>query len=138
LEVEVTCSPGTYVRTLAFDLGRELGCGAYVASIERTESSPFLIRDAVSVETLEAAVEAGDVDDLLVAPESALGLPIYRLAALEMRRILNGGEIQVTDRTVPTGSRYAGIGPDGKLCAVLEVRRNRRFAPLRVVRPLAS
>jgi len=138
LEVEVVCSAGTYVRTLAFDLGRTLGCGAHVASIQRTESSPFMLQDAVSIETLERASEKGEVDALLMAPERALGLPIYHLAALEMSRVLNGGEIRVADRTVPAGARYAALGPDGQLCAVLEVRQNRRLVPLRVVRPLAS
>src|SRR5438552_3877595 len=54
--LEVECSKGTYIRTLAHDLGRALGCGAHLAGLVRTQHGPFALADAVSLETLEAAV----------------------------------------------------------------------------------
>ncbi len=138
IKIEVTCSTGTYVRTLAHDLGQGLGCGAHVAQMQRTESSPFVIEDAVTLEQLEKALAEGKGDALFVPPERALGLPLVHLALADFSRILHGGEISARDPRVAPGTRFAAIAPDGGLCAVLEARGNRRLAPLRVLRQLAS
>lgn len=53
LEFEVHCSKGTYVRTLAHDLGEKIGCGAYLSSLRRTEIERFSITDAVTLEAFE-------------------------------------------------------------------------------------
>lgn len=61
LEFELTCSKGTYVRTLAADIGRFLGCGAHLSRLRRVASGPFRIADAVTLEDLEATRDAGTV-----------------------------------------------------------------------------
>src|SRR5690606_4303824 len=54
LEIEVYCQSGTYIRTLADDIGREYGCGAYLTGLERISSNEaFVLGDAIAVETLE-------------------------------------------------------------------------------------
>lgn len=53
----VVCSTGTYIRSLAFDFGNELGCGAYLSSLCRTRIGAFLLKDAMSIETFAAATE---------------------------------------------------------------------------------
>ncbi|MBO6564023.1 MAG: tRNA pseudouridine(55) synthase TruB [Pseudomonadales bacterium] len=53
LTLDVRCSKGTYVRTLAEDIGRELGCGAYVAGLRRLAAGPFKIEETVSIQQLE-------------------------------------------------------------------------------------
>lgn len=55
LLISVKCSKGTYIRTLAEDIGRKLGCGAYLVALRRTEVGAMKIRDAVSLEALEAS-----------------------------------------------------------------------------------
>jgi tRNA pseudouridine55 synthase len=57
--VRVTCSRGTYIRTLADDIGRELGCGAALQELRRTASGPFRIEDAITLAELEVAVGEG-------------------------------------------------------------------------------
>jgi len=57
--IEVVCGKGTYIRTLAYDLGQALGCGAYLKSLVRLRCGPFDIRDAVSVPELEDAFRCG-------------------------------------------------------------------------------
>jgi tRNA pseudouridine55 synthase len=53
----VHCSKGTYVRTLAQDIGRRLGCGAHLVALRRTRVGPFRIEDAIALETLQAMAE---------------------------------------------------------------------------------
>lgn len=83
LEAEIHCSKGTYIRTIAEDLGRNLGCGAHVARLHRTQAGPFRDEDAVSLEALE--VERGDqraeVLDHHLLPADA---PVRQLAALDL------------------------------------------------------
>jgi tRNA pseudouridine55 synthase len=50
--ITVTCSKGTYIRTLANDIGARLGCGAYLSGLRRTAIGPFLIEDAQTIQDL--------------------------------------------------------------------------------------
>lgn len=71
LAFAVTCSRGTYVRVLAEDLGRALGTVAHLAALRRTSCGPFEIREAVRLDDLAAAAEAGRLP--LMTPSAALG-----------------------------------------------------------------
>lgn len=53
VDIDVFCSPGTYIRSIAFDLGRKLGCGAHLSALCRTRSSAFKLEDAMDLETFE-------------------------------------------------------------------------------------
>ncbi|MDZ4199750.1 MAG: tRNA pseudouridine(55) synthase, partial [Kiritimatiellia bacterium] len=61
----LTCTKGTYVRTLCADIGRELGCGAYLESLRRTASGNYRVTDALSIESLRAMSRA-DVESRLI------------------------------------------------------------------------
>lgn len=134
VEIAVDCSAGTYVRVLAHDLGRRLGCGGYLAALRRLGSGPFDISMAHSVEACEAAAAAGKIESLLIPPERALGFPVVELAEAGARRVENGGDISPGNlhRSKP-GTRVSALGPDGRLLAVLELRADRRLWPLRVL-----
>jgi tRNA pseudouridine55 synthase len=138
VEIEVTCSPGTYVRVLAADLGTRLGCGAYLKRLTRLRSGPFGIDQAWTPERLEAAAERGEIDACLLRPFAALGMPALRLTAEEARRVLNGGALPVGGTPRPPGERVAALDPTGALIAILEAAPDRRLRPLRVLRRLAA
>jgi tRNA pseudouridine55 synthase len=137
--IEVTCSPGTYVRTLAHDLGAQLGCGAHLSGLRRTRSHPFDLSQALGVE--ECETRAGDGTLSLVAPDVALALPRVRLTATQARRVANGGDVPVAEARgelergpLPKpGDRVSALAPDGVLAAVMELRADRRLHPLRVL-----
>ena len=61
-------SSGTYLRSIAHDMGQRLGCGAHLAALRRTAVAEFLIEDASRLEDLESAVRQGTVEDLFVHP----------------------------------------------------------------------
>lgn len=88
--LRVSCSKGTYIRSLARDIGEALGCGAHLAGLRRTASAPFDIADAVGLTALESlAPEQARV--LLVPPDRALEhLPALELDDQQAHRIRHG------------------------------------------------
>lgn len=74
LDIDVRCSKGTYIRTLAEDIGNELGCGAHLSALRRTESGPFNLNDSVTLEELQQRAEQGfdALDSVLMPAEDAL------------------------------------------------------------------
>ncbi len=71
LDFRVSCSKGTYIRTLARDIGRKLGCGAHLLRLRRVRSGPFTIEQAVSWEKVKAS-RAEDLSSFLISPIAAL------------------------------------------------------------------
>ena len=134
VQISVECGGGTYVRTLAHDLGQALGCGGHLADLRRLGSQPFGIEMAHPFEACEEAARAGKMEELLIPPEKGLEFPVIRLAAPGARRVENGGDISPgrLDRSKP-GTRVTALDPDGRLIAILELRADRRLWPLRVL-----
>jgi tRNA pseudouridine55 synthase len=94
--LEVTCSPGTYVRALAHDLGQALGCGAHLAGLARLSSGEFRLEDAVTLEEFAQAIAEGRWLDLLYPIDAALtGFPALYVDADAARRVCSG-------RAIPT------------------------------------
>ncbi|HEY8152565.1 MAG TPA: tRNA pseudouridine(55) synthase TruB [Myxococcota bacterium] len=135
---EVLCSTGTYVRSLAADVGATLGCGAFLASLRRTASGPFRIQDAAPALQLEAEAGEGRLEARLIPPVNVLELPVVRLEAADERRVRNGNEVTLAGVALPPEGQVAAIGTGGELVAILEIRPGRRLQPLRVLRSLAE
>jgi tRNA pseudouridine55 synthase len=92
--LEVACSPGTYVRALAHDLGRALGCGAHLAGLIRLASGGFRVEDAVTLEAFAQAAAEGCWPDLLHPMDAALTrFPVLHLDADAARRLCLGQAI---------------------------------------------
>jgi tRNA pseudouridine55 synthase len=134
VEIGVDCSAGTYVRTLAADLGERLGCGAHLSSLRRTRSGPFDLADARTAEDLEQAAKDGTVDQLLISPAVAMDLPVLDLPEVAAQRVLHGCDISpgTVFRAAP-GARLIATDAEGKPLALMELRPDRRLWPLRVL-----
>lgn len=72
LILDVECGKGTYIRSLAYDLGQRLGPGAHLAALIRTRSGPFALDDSVTLEGLESRMADGSWGEVLYAPDEAL------------------------------------------------------------------
>lgn len=97
LDLAVTCTKGTYIRSLVEDIGEVLGCGAHVSALRRTLASGYTLANAHDVKDLEAMRERGEsLDGLLLPPETALTMfPEYRLSGVPLVSILNGQPVRI-------------------------------------------
>lgn len=68
-EISVTCSKGTYIRTLCADIGEKAGCGGYMKSLVRTKSGRFHIEDSITLEEFETLWNKGEGEKVLLSPE---------------------------------------------------------------------
>jgi tRNA pseudouridine55 synthase len=96
VEIAVACSKGTYVRTLAHDLGQALGCGAHLTALRRTRSGPFSETDCVSLDSLEE-LQSDDGLPLLSPREALPHMVPVEMAEEAAKRLANGIPPQVGD-----------------------------------------
>lgn len=96
-DIAVSCTKGTYIRSLVEDIGAALGCGAHVTALRRTMASGFTLANAHAVSDLEAMRERdASLDGLLVAPDAALSMfPEHRLSGQALVSILNGQPVRI-------------------------------------------
>lgn len=73
ISMDVSCSKGTYIRTLCHDIGQQLGCGACMLSLLRTKVSTFCIKDSLSLEKIQLLQEKGELLSYVYSPEQVLG-----------------------------------------------------------------
>ena len=126
VHLRVVCSPGFYVRALARDLGRALGCGAHLMALRRVRSGAFDVADAVSVG--EADRLGRHIEGRLIRPADALPqLPAVTVTEAGLNRAVHGNPIgpeHLTARWIPpaTSGRVRVLGPAGRLVALAEPR----------------
>lgn len=98
--LDVRCSAGTYIRSIARDLGERLGSGAYLAALTRTASGPFRLEQAHSLDAVRAALADGRAGELMLPMDAGLdSLPLVTLPHAELTRLAKG---QAVPRTAPT------------------------------------
>lgn len=113
----VTCSPGTYVRTLAADVGERLGVGAHLSRLRRVGSGRFSLEDAVTLETVEELARQGRVADVLLPMARAVGdLPTLVADRDQAAALAHGRAVATTGQP----GTVAALDPDGALVAILD------------------
>jgi tRNA pseudouridine55 synthase len=129
--IRVGCSKGTYIRSLATDIGAALGCGAHLSALRRTMIGPFAVVDAVSLAQLEAAEPAAR--DRLLAPVDALvrHLDAVELGADEAAALLQGRVLR-SRATGCAGTLVRAYGPQGFL-GLAAWQADGRLAPRRLI-----
>jgi tRNA pseudouridine55 synthase len=117
--IDVYCSSGTYVRSLANDLGKSLGTGAYLVGLRRTKSGRFTLRDAVPLRRLQEAFDAGIWYRYLIpAAEALADWPMVELDADQVELVRHGHRVPA----LPDKKGWArGVSQQGDLVALLEV-----------------
>ena len=99
LELEISCSKGTYIRTIADDLGQELGCGAHVIELRRTQAGVFTEKDSISAEELALEKEnrgLDKIDQFLIPMDRAIqDLPEVNLPSITASHVKNGQAVLV-------------------------------------------
>jgi tRNA pseudouridine55 synthase len=120
--VEVDCSGGTYIRSLAQDIGMALGCGAYLKRLVRLKSGPFHIYDAVPLAVLEEAFRGGDWQSYVhPMDEVLLDWPAAILDGESEALVRKGADVELhfAGDAMPMGSHCRAYSADGHFLAVL-------------------
>ena len=91
LTIRVDCGKGTYIRTLADDIGRDLGCGAYLSRLKRTRVGSHTIDDALTLEQVTKARELGNLAEWVLPMQSIIGFPMIMLRNSARPLVQNGG-----------------------------------------------
>jgi tRNA pseudouridine55 synthase len=133
-QLRVRCSPGTYVRSIAHDLGTRLGCGAHIESLRRTASGPFRIDSARTIAELEELAGAGRLAEaLLPAAELLPEFPAVFVDDITSSRIRQGRDFAVSPfRASDHQEHVKAIGPDGRLVAIGQIVVPNQYHPITV------
>jgi len=133
LELRVRCSKGTYIRTLAEDIGTALGTGAHLAALRRTASGRFDVENAISLEALRTLRDRRAV--LLRLPALLEGLPSARLDAAAEARLRNGQPLKISGLEEGLCALY---GADGAVIGLGKALAEGVLKPLRLTRGLSQ
>ncbi|MCG8614978.1 MAG: tRNA pseudouridine(55) synthase TruB [Desulfobacterales bacterium] len=125
--LDVHCSGGTYIRSLAYDIGKALGCGAHLSGLSRTRSSQFTIEQASDLSELES-MNRTDIESRMVSMADALtDLPAVTVDEGIKARIRHGQRLRISDVGPVTGDGSPDgthpiriLGPEGDLLALVE------------------
>jgi tRNA pseudouridine55 synthase len=118
--IDVYCSSGTYVRSLAHDLGEKLGCGAHLVGLRRTKSGRFTLRDAVPLRKLRDAFENGNWYQFLIpAAEALTDWEALELSHEQVESVRHGHRVP-GEPSSEHGQWARGISEQGELVALME------------------
>src|SRR5579859_8077285 len=136
LTLAIECSKGTYIRSLAYDLGEKLGCGAYLGGLIRTRSGPFALTESITLEQLTQAAEQGTIEELLHPADKAIEqYPALVLDEATTERVRHGNAFPVEERTDALFEQgMARVYDDkGQFAAIAEWDKERRmWQPVKV------
>ena len=133
--VRVRCSAGTYLRSIAHEVGQRLGCGAFLDELRRTASGEFSEKDAHTFEELGALAKEGRLADALIPASQVLPqFPCATVDALTAGQIRQGKDFRLSPFVARAGGQYVkAIGPDGDLVAIGEARLPHVYHPILVL-----
>jgi tRNA pseudouridine55 synthase len=152
----IECSSGTYVRSLAHDMGKKLGCGAHLTEICRTAVGEFSIEQAISIEEIAEAARTGKFKNLVIPLENLLeNYPRANILPVLEKRVRHGGKFNVMTSQVQPGHlelppgatthldadpsqppRLRVFSQESKLLAIAEAVVPRTYQPIVVFDPL--
>jgi tRNA pseudouridine55 synthase len=152
----IECSSGTYVRSLAHNMGQKLGCGAHLSEITRTAVGEFSLDQAIDIEELAQAAREGKFESRLIALENLLSsYPRTNVLPVQEKRVRHGGKFNVLPSQVQAGrlelppgatTQLDADGPQtprlrvfsqqNKLIAIAEAVVPRTYQPIVVFDPL--
>lgn len=133
--VYVRCSAGTYLRSIAHELGQRLECGAFLEELRRTASGEFGEKDAHTFEELRKLADEARLDEALIPAARVLpDFPCTNVDALTAGQIRQGKDFRLSPFLAIARSKYVkAIGPEGELVAIGEARLPHLYHPILVL-----
>ncbi len=119
LKLEVVCSAGTYIRTLAEDIGKKIGIGAHLAELRRTRAGNFDLTKAVTIKELEEVVESEKLREVLISMNDALiHLPKIVLSETNVEKTRNGIKYKYVNAEITDNQVLRMTDENGNLAAI--------------------
>lgn len=118
-KITVACSKGTYIRSIAYDLGAKLGCGGYLTALDRTKAGKFQVNTTIKLEDL---TEVSQIVENLINPLDMLNIPIHNLSENERERVSHGMSICNSDFP---DSDIVILSYGGRIYAIGKVEQNK-------------
>jgi len=133
--IRLRCSPGTYVRAIAHELGQRLGCGAFIDALRRTGSGEFQENQARTLDELQELARAGRLNDALIPAVSLLPqFPTTSVDAATAVHIRQGRDFRLSPFIARDGAKYVkAVDPQGELIAIGEARLPCVYHPILVL-----
>lgn len=133
--ISVSCSAGTYIRSLIDDIGRDLGCGAVMTDLRRTSANSFSIESCVTLEQLEQAVADGKADSYIIPIDRCFETyPKAVVSPSQSKRFSNGGELSANRVPDVTKSGiYRVYSPENEFLGLGELKENGDMLTVRKV-----
>lgn len=135
IQVHLECTAGTYVRSIAHELGQLMGCGAYVQELRRTLSGEFAIADARTLEQVEEVAQQGHFEDALLKGERLLpAFPAETVDLLTESQIRQGRDFRTSPFRVSQSARLVkAMSQTGELIAIGEQKLPNLYHPILVL-----
>jgi tRNA pseudouridine55 synthase len=135
LQVHIECTSGTYVRSIAHELGQVMGCGAFVQELRRTLSGEFSIAEARTLDQIEELSREGRFDEALLRGEELLpAFPAERVDLLTESQIRQGRDFRTSPFRVSQAARYVkAMSQTGELVAIGEQTLPNLYHPIVVL-----
>lgn len=123
LRIDLTCSKGTYVRTLAHDIGRKLGCGGHLAELRRTSIGKFSVDKALTLAELDKRARSRRLASAVLPVEEILDQAALKVTEEFSRKVINGRPLRFSDLLGVEGDFHAGDcvvlkNPAGQILAI--------------------
>ena len=135
IRVRAHCSAGTYLRSIAHELGQAVGCGAHLFQLRRVESGEFTLANAQSLEKLQDLASIGRLSEALIPPAQLLPqFPSEHVDAIVEAQIRLGRDFPVSPFRVHKGARFVkAVSHAGDLVAIGEIRLSNLYHPIVVL-----
>ena len=134
IELRVHCSKGTYIRSLAEDLGAALGCGGHVSALRRLAAGPYEEAQATTLDELREVGDVREMDALLLPVSSAVGSwPAVRLHEDTAHYVRQGQPVQVAHAPTDGWVQIFELAEEDRFLGVGEILTDGRVAPRRLV-----
>jgi tRNA pseudouridine55 synthase len=134
LAISVTCSAGTYVRSLARDMGVRLGCGGHLSSLRRTAVGAFSLGAALTLEELDREVRKGELESILISADEGIQELEAAIVTAEHGLQLRHGVVVDVPLRRPSGADVARIyDAAGEFVAIGAVAASGQIRPIKVL-----
>ena len=135
VEFTVSCSKGTYIRTLCYDIGKILGCGACMESLIRTKSGNFKIENSLKLDEIEIFRDEGRLEEVIVPIDEVFTMYAKAVVSDKFEMLLNNGNVLIKEHFIEIKESKEPIrvyNSNGDFAAIYQVNEDKIYKPIKM------